>query len=290
VPNEGTPRKYLNPVARFVTATPATPATLHARESGAGPDVVLLHGLAGDHTIWNGLIPALSEGVRVLAPDLRGHGRSPSPEGSTFGFDEMEGDVLAYLDRSFAASAHLVGHSAGGFLALRIALDHPERVRSLTLIGAGLFCDKHTQAVGERWAETYRDEGYDAYAIRLMKDLYYPDWAEAHLDLLDTFRDAWRKVDLAGAIRWGIAIRDFDVRPRIARLKPPTCVIHGMDDQVVDVSHARLLRQSLSGCEMRLFAQTGHMVPIERPEETVAAVRGWVDKVEARASPPAPGP
>jgi 3-oxoadipate enol-lactonase len=252
--------------------------------------VLLLHGLGGDHTVWNAVIPEISGSFRVLAPDLRGHGRSPSPEGSKFSFDELEADLLAYLDRAQVARAHLVGLSAGGFLSLRLALDHPDRVRSLALIGAGLYCDKHTQAIGERWAETYRDEGYEAYVLRLVKDLYYPDWAEAHLDVLDKLRDAWKGVDLQGIVRWGLAVRDFDVRPRIGRLRTPTFVMHGMDDQVVDVSHARLLRQSISDCEMKLLAQTGHMVPIERPEETAAALRGWLGKVEARSDAREHGP
>ena len=273
-----------------MTGEGGPPATLHAREAGSGTPLLLLHGLGGDHTVWNSVIPEISASFRLLAPDLRGHGRSPSPEGSTFGFGELEGDLLGFLDGAGVPSAHVVGLSAGGFLALRLALDHPERVRSLTIIGAGLFCDKHTQAVGERWAETYRDDGYEAYAVRLMKDLYYPDWAEAHLDLLDKFRDAWREADLHGPIRWGLAVREFDERPRIARLRAPTGVIHGMDDQVVDVSHARLVRQSVPGCELRLLAQTGHMVPVERPEETTSSIRAWVERAEARHAGGSPGP
>jgi pimeloyl-ACP methyl ester carboxylesterase len=243
---------------------------------------VLLHGLGGDHTVWNGLLPDLSPSLRVLAPDLRGHGRSPAPEGSTYRFEEMEADVLAYLDRADLPRAHFVGMSAGGFLALRLALDHPERIGSLTMVGSGLYCDSHTRAVGERWAEVLRDDGYEAYAVRLMKDLYYPDWAEEHLDLLDRFREAWRHRDLGGVVRWAFEIRRFDERPRVARLAAPTLVVHGMDDQVVDVAHARLTRQSIRGCEVRLLARTGHMVPVERPQETAEALLGWVAKVEGR--------
>ena len=55
-----------------------------------------------------------------------------------------------------------------------MALDAPARVRSLTLIGTSVHCDNHTKAVSQRWAETYRDAGFDAYLLRLVKDLYYP--------------------------------------------------------------------------------------------------------------------
>ncbi|MCI4369123.1 MAG: alpha/beta fold hydrolase, partial [Thermoplasmata archaeon] len=79
-------------------ATPPSPKmTLHVREAGSGPAIVLLHGLGGDHTVWEAQLSGLASDFRVLAPDLRGHGRSVAPEGSTFSFAEMIGDVAGML-------------------------------------------------------------------------------------------------------------------------------------------------------------------------------------------------
>jgi pimeloyl-ACP methyl ester carboxylesterase len=65
-------------------------------------------------------------------------------------------------------------------------------------------------------------------------------------------------------------------------MKVPTLILHGLDDKVVDVSHARLIRQSIpSGAQMRLFALTGHMVPVERPAETTDALLTWLRGREA---------
>ena len=80
-------------------AQPAPTATvLNAREEGSGPAVVLLHGLGGDHTVWNAVIPELTERFHVFALDLRGHGRTRAPEGSTYSFAEMEADLAAFLE------------------------------------------------------------------------------------------------------------------------------------------------------------------------------------------------
>ncbi|HUI38295.1 MAG TPA: alpha/beta fold hydrolase [Thermoplasmata archaeon] len=261
---------------------PGTPAELYARDEGTGVPVVLLHGLGGDHTVWNGLIPGLAREFRVLAPDLRGHGRTVAPPGSTFTFDELAGDLWAFLDGKGLPAVHLVGLSAGGFLALQAAIDRPDRLRSLTVVAAGAHCDRHTRAIGERWAETFRDSGFDAYVLRLLKDLYYPDWVEAHMDYVDRLRSGLKESDGRNTVRWGLSVRDFDVRGRVARIRLPTLVVHGMDDAVVDVSHARILRQSIPGAEMRLLAQTGHLVPIERPEELLAGLTDWIRRVEAR--------
>jgi 3-oxoadipate enol-lactonase len=263
----------------------APPVRLSRREEGSGPVVVLLHGLGGDRSVWDAQVPDLAKEFHVLAPDLRGHGETPAPDGSTFTFAELEGDIDAMLDEEALGPAHIVGLSAGGFLALRLALDSPARVRSLTLIGSSVHCDNHTKAVSQRWAETYRDEGFDAYLLRLVKDLYYPDFVEAHPEVLDRLRVQQSRQSLGSALAWAKAVRTFDLRGRLLKITQPTRVLQGMDDGVVDGSHGRLLRVSIPGADLKLFAQTGHLVPIERPTETTEAIREFVRGVERRPPP-----
>lgn len=258
-------------------------AELHVREEGTGSPVLLLHGLGGDHTIWNRVIPLLAKRHRVVAPDLRGHGRSPTPEGSSFSFTELEGDLLHLLDRLSLPSVHVVGTSAGGFLAIDLALDAPERVRSLFLIGSAAHADAHMRAVAERWRDVYRDEGFDAYVLRLMKDLVSPEWLEAHLDYLDLARESLRARDLRGAVLWGEAMRSFDRRGRIGRIRSPVFLMHGLDDAVVDAAHARLIRQTIPTAEVKLVPNAGHLLPVERPEETAEAILGFLSRVESPA-------
>lgn len=228
------------------------------------------------------LRPLASE-FRVIAVDLRGHGRSPLPEDSAFTFAEFGDDVDFTLDQLGVRTPFLAGLSAGGFLALDLALRFPDRWRGLVLLGSAAQCDGHTRAVGEHWAETYRTEGPDAYALRLLKDLYYPDWIEAHLEVADRLRAEVKTQDLRAAIRWGLEVRQFDVRSRVGKIRLPTLVLHGMDDRVVDSSHARYLRQSIPGAALKLFARTGHFVPVERPDEVVAAIAEFARGAAAKS-------
>jgi pimeloyl-ACP methyl ester carboxylesterase len=266
----------------------AAPVELAFREEGTGPAVVLLHGLGGDLRMWNAVIPGLSGSFRVVAPDLRGHGQTPNPPGSTESMDELENDVLAFLDRLGERSVHWVGFSAGAFLALRLALDHPERSRSLTLVSGAAYCDAHQRAVMERWWTTYANEGPDAYALRLLKDLYYPDWIEAHLEVADLLREEALHLDYAAAQAWGRAILTFDEKNRIASLKLPTLMVQAMDDAVVDASHGRILRQTISGAQIRILPQTGHMIASERPNELVESILGLLQKAEGGSGPSSP--
>jgi pimeloyl-ACP methyl ester carboxylesterase len=277
-----------HPLNGGVPEPASAPAPLHCRDEGQGPVVLLVHGLGSDHSVWDGQVTELAKEFRVLAPDLRGHGRSAAPPGSTFTFAEMEGDLGRLLDERQVANVHLVGMSAGGFLAMRWALDAPGRLRSLTLIGSSVHCDNHTKAVAQRWAETYRDEGFDAYVLRLVKDLFYPDWVDQHLEIVEVIAAQQRTADLPSVFAWGQTVRSFDLRGRLLKIRLPTRVLQGMDDAVVDGSHARLLRVSIPGADLKLFAQTGHLVPWERPQETTEAVREFLRSVErTRGAAPA---
>ena len=269
-----------------MAAPPSPPVALDVRNLGEGTPILLLHGLGGDREVWNGQFGPLSERFHVMAPDLRGHGASPFPVGTTMDFPEQEADLAATLDRAGVKSAHVVGLSAGGFLALRWAFDHPERVRSLVLIGAASHCDAHTRAVAERWAETLKSDGFDAYLLRLLKDLFSPDWMEAHMELADRWREELKGRDMKGPELWGRAIKKFDVRARLGTLRLPTLVMQGMDDAVIDASHGRLLRQAIPGAKLKLFANTGHMVPIEHPMETTTAIADFVGSVDEKSAPP----
>jgi (E)-2-((N-methylformamido)methylene)succinate hydrolase len=258
------------------------PVELHTRDEGQGPVVVLLHGVGLTHAIWNGIIPGLTSEFRVIAPDLRGHGKSPNPPNSQFTLPELEGDVLNLLDAKSVDSAYVVGHSGGALLALRLALDHPDRVRGLVVVCGAGYVDTHTRSIVQRWNETYDKEGPDAYGLRILKDLYYPDWIEAHLDFADQVRAAVKHQDLGPSRKWNAALDKFDEKSRVASLKIPTLIVQAMDDQVVDASHGRILRQSIPGAQIRILADTGHMVPLERPKETLEAVARFLRAAEER--------
>ena len=108
------------------------PVALVAREFGAGPPVVILHGLLGSGRNWQSIAKLLAGGHQVILPDLRNHGRSPwSHEMS---YPAMASDLAALLDARGLASAAFVGHSMGGKAAMALALLHPERVARLAVI------------------------------------------------------------------------------------------------------------------------------------------------------------
>ena len=105
------------------------------------PPLVLIHGFTGHRDDFLGVLEALSvvgSGRRVIVPDLRGHGHSdPEPGALGWCFEQLVNDLTAFLDELGVARVDLLGHSMGGFVALRFALAHAERLRSLILLCTG---------------------------------------------------------------------------------------------------------------------------------------------------------
>src|SRR5258708_33213695 len=109
------------------------PVHLHCVDSGGdGEAVVLAHAIGCDHRMWEELVPLISRQFRVLAFDLRGHGRSPVPK-RPYSLEEMAADVAAALEHLAIAKAHWVGLSMGGMVGQAFALEHPGRLGRLVL-------------------------------------------------------------------------------------------------------------------------------------------------------------
>jgi haloacetate dehalogenase len=121
--------------ARFITTRGAR---IHARVGGAGPPLLLLHGYPQTHAIWHRVAPRLAERFTVVATDLRGYGDSEAPptapDHAPYAKRAMAQDQVEVMEALGFERFHLVGHDRGGRVAHRLALDHPARVRTVTVL------------------------------------------------------------------------------------------------------------------------------------------------------------
>lgn len=123
---------------------------LNYRQTGTGPDLVLLHGLAANQAFWNlALVSALAVDYRVTTYDLRGHGYSDTPPDGYTPTHQAD-DLRGLLDHLGIERAHLAGHSFGGLVALSFTLAEPRRVASLTIADSRIRSLQPRQAVTER--------------------------------------------------------------------------------------------------------------------------------------------
>lgn len=263
--------------------------SLHVDEFGAGLPVLMLHGGgpgASGLSNYARNVDALARQFRVLVPDLPGYGRSTKGVDADDPFGDLAAAMLGLLDALEIERAHLVGNSLGGACALRLALEAPQRVGRLVLMGpggVGIAQSKPTEGL-MRLLGYYAGEGPSFEKLRaFICDNLVHDASGVGEDLLreryaasidpEVLANPPLRLpkDLAAFKRL-----DFLLDPRLARLANPTLVMWGSEDKVNPPAGAAALHQALPACDTVLFSRTGHWVQWERAAEFNAFVSGFL--------------
>ena len=249
-------------------------------EAGSGPGVVLLHGGgAGAAGVSNYArnIDALAQRFRVIVPDMPGYGRSTKEVDHEDPFGDLAAAVRGLLDEMDVDRAHLVGNSYGGAAALRLAMDRPDRVDRLILMGpGGIGTTRGLPTKGlNALLDYYRGEGPTREKLsRFIRDFLVFDGSAVPDELIELRYQAsiqpevvanppLRRPSGRSALRtlWRM---DLSRDRRLAEVRAKTLVVWGQDDKVNRPSGAQLLARTLPSCDVYLAADTGHWVQWER--------------------------
>jgi len=222
----------------------------YAEVHGAGEPVLLLHGGFCSIETWAGQIPALAAHYEVHAPERPGQGRTPDRPGP-ISFEHMVRDTVAYLDAAGLADVHVVGFSDGAITALLLALEHPDRVRSLVAISANLdpsiFEDGDSGPADEAAGSATGESDVRAAYERLS-----PDGPE-HADVvLEKLLSMW------------LTEPDIPVEA-LAGIRAPALVMAG-DHDSIPTEHTVAIAHGIPGARLSVIPDAGHMVIEQRPE------------------------
>jgi 2-hydroxy-6-oxonona-2,4-dienedioate hydrolase/4,5:9,10-diseco-3-hydroxy-5,9,17-trioxoandrosta-1(10),2-diene-4-oate hydrolase len=284
-----------------MTTTPLSEKTVRTggqdilvAEAGAGPAVVLLHGGGpGASGVSNYVrnIDALAERYRVIVPDLPGYGRSAKHIDQSDPFGHLADAVRGVLDELGLLSAHLVGNSYGGAAALRLALDTPDRVDRMVLMGpGGIGTTRALPTPGLRSLLSYyggNGPSRDKLATFIRRYLVHngsavPDEVidaryQASIDPDVVADPPLRRPAGPAALRtlWRM---DFTRDRRLAGLTTPTLVIWGAADKVNRPSGGLTLATTMPDCDLRVVSNTGHWVQWEQSELFNDTEREYLDE------------
>lgn len=225
-----------------------------------GEPILLVHGFGGDMSAWMFNQDALAADRAVFTMELPGHGGSSKDVGDG-GLAVLTGAVLAVMEQTGAGHVHLVGHSLGGAVCLQVALDHPERVASLTLVApAGLGPEINGSYIAGFVAAQRRKE-MTPLAAQLFGD---PSIVSRRMveDLLRS-----KRIDGVEAALGCIARQQFDgdrqkldLASRAGDLDVPVQLVWGTRDAIIPAAHAA----NLEGAEVHLLEGAGHMPMMEQ--------------------------
>jgi len=235
---------------------------LFYEEFGKGQPIIFLHGYPLDHTIWLPLVPLLKEHAHLILPDLRGHGRSPTPAG-VYNMEVMAADVQAFMNDLKIEQAILAGHSMGGYVALAFARDHPQRLAGLALAASHCYADPPERLkLRLENAERVERTGGVAFITDAMLPSLSPNTAV--LEKIKTIMTNANPVGMAGVLR-GMTERK-DTSAVLTNLAVPAVIIAGGKDQIIPLERTQQMESLMKQPWLEVISRAGHMPMLEAPE------------------------
>ncbi|MDP2181021.1 MAG: pyrimidine utilization protein D [Actinomycetota bacterium] len=246
---------------------------VHFEIHSFGPDdsrdvVVLSAGLGGSGAFFAPQMAALTGRFRVVLYDHRGTGGSDRDLPASYAVSDMAGDLASVIDALGEKAAHVVGHAAGGLAGLRLALDRPSQVRSLTVVNGWSRPDRHIARCFRTRVSLLNDSGPEAYVHAQPLFLYPADWisenatrlAEEEIHHLSGFQG---RDNMLARIN---ALLAFDIDDRLAEIACPVLVSASADDMLVPSLCSRRLADRLPNAVLDMAPWGGHAFTATVPD------------------------
>lgn len=247
---------------------------IHYYSGGSGSPIVLVHGLGSRAEDWANLMPQLvRDHHRVYALDLPGYGRSDWPASAAYSIAEESAAVEAFLDNRHLARTDLAGWSMGGWIAMRVALDQPQRIRRLIIF------DSAGTRFSLNW-DTALFEPNTPSKLAALDDLLVPDRAP-HIPAFIQ-RDIFRFVARHG---W-VVRRNMDsmltgadlLDGKLGALKMPMLIVWGKQDHLIPVAVGQQTHHAIPQSEFVVVDGCGHLAPGQCAGQIGPVFKGFLDE------------
>lgn len=252
---------------------------------GSGPAVVLWHSLLCDGGMWAGVLPSLVVRHRVLNIDGPGHGRSAEVR-APFSLEDCVDALFAVLDAAGEQAASLVGLSWGGMVAMRAALQRPDRVRSIALLDTSSRAEALQRLPRYRvMAAIARRFGAIPPLLDRMEPLFFaPRTRSERAEIVRTFRERLAAMDPAslGHAVDAVIFSRGDITNRLGEVRCPTLVVCGLDDVATPPARSEEIARAIPGAELALVPGAGHLSAWERPEVVGPLLLEHLERASAR--------
>ena len=239
--------------------------TLHTGD-GNRPKIALIHSLALDESVWDGVVPVLAPHADVLTYDCRGHGKSGHPH-MAYTPELFAGDLAELMDHLGWAEGAVAGCSMGGCVAQAFAAGYAARVPALALIDTTAWYGETAPKDWRDRAATAATTGFGALAAfqttRWVSDIFRAEHADVVQGKIDIFLandvDCYRSTcEMLG---------DADLRSEQYKMTMPTSVIVGEEDYAATVAMSEQMAQALPNATLTVLPKVRHLTPIECPEK-----------------------
>lgn len=244
------------------------------------PVLMFSNSLGTSFGMWDPQVSAFSANWRILQYDTRGHGASEVTE-APYTVDLLASDAVALLDHLEIARVHFCGLSLGGLTGQALALQWPERLVSLTLTNTAAHIPP-VSLWNERIAAV-RARGLEPIVDGVLARWFTAGFAKRAPDAWSRMRTMFCANDPRGYVACCMAVRDSDFRQDLARVRVPTLVIFGEDDQATPPAFAEFLAGAIPGARLIGIEKAAHISNVEQPEIFNGHLRRFLTDVAALA-------
>jgi pimeloyl-ACP methyl ester carboxylesterase len=234
------------------------------KDRSDGPCLLLIHGFPLDHRLWQAQMDQLPGSIHVVAPDLRGCGRSPLPPGPCT-IETYARDLLELLDGQKAKRFFVAGHSMGGYIIFALLRLAPERVAGLALVSSRALADSEdVRRTREGTAARALKEGPGFLLETMPPRAVGENPSPLVLEKLRTLMSAASAAGVAAASR-AMAGRP-DATPQLGRISCPALVLAGRQDKIVPAAESEAMAKAIPGARLVWCERSGHVPMLEEPE------------------------
>jgi 3-oxoadipate enol-lactonase len=235
------------------------------------PVVVLSHSLSSSLLMWNPQMDALSPYFQVLRYDTRGHGGSDAPPGS-YTLELLAEDVIALLDALGVDRVHFVGLSMGGMIGQCLALNHPDRLKSLALCDTASVVPAEAQPIWQERMDNACKKGMEGLFEETMERWFTPAFLRQNPPMVKLIREQILATPVAGYLGCAEAIRRLDYLDRISEVKTPALIMVGEDDPGMPVSSAEAMHKRMTNSKLVVLRSARHLSSVEQAQAFNAAL------------------
>jgi len=250
------------------------------RVLGEGAPAVLLHPFPANHEFWLPVAEALATRYRLILPDLRGHGESGAGEGPAT-MEKHAGDLARVMDDADIGRAPLIGVSIGGYALFEFWRRNRGRVAALGLFNTKAPADSAEARAGRlKAAEEVLERGTELFFGSMIPRVLSKSTQETRPDLVKGALRMMRNMSPEGVaqVQQGMAERPDSV-DTLKTINVPTLIVTGDEDILTGLNEAELMRQHISGSQLRVIPKAGHYSPWEQPEEAGRLVRQFLERL-----------
>jgi 3-oxoadipate enol-lactonase len=260
--------------------------TVNAAQSGEGPPLFLFHSLLSDRASFDAIVPQLSKSFRVIVPELPGFGRSQPVIGG------LEGGLAAVADRMAEAvrdgaggrDAIVLGNGYGGFVALQMAIRHPEIAARLILADCGAAFSEAGRDAFRNMAAASKAKGLSAITDVAMRRLFAPEFQAEHPDLMQDRREAFLNTDPDVFQAACAALAELDLRPELTKVEVPVLVLVGEYDEATPPPMSCELAAGLPQAHLEIIPGCAHVPQLQSPEIFLEVIGDFLPATDAAAA------